>query len=216
MDPLNPKNTVSACRTWMLGGLLIAAIAAVALVQASHRELQEAAATESAPISVARFRLEQRLGRFYRSGVPAPFTGWMTDYSKDGTLSLRSGVEYGQLHGLSEGWFTNGVVELREYFSHGLPDGSRTTWHANGKKRSEGRLVAGKQEGTYRQWTEQGTLLAEAEFKDGQPHGISRAWHVSGCLKAEALMNHGAVVTRHFYADGVQRKSTLLAGTPAP
>lgn len=196
--------------------ILALAITAVVVTHASTRAVAEAEATETGPASVARFRLEQRVGRFYRPHEATPFTGWVTDHFKDGAVSLRSAVAYGQLHGLSEGRFTNGVVELSEYFSHGLPDGTRTTWHPNGKKRSEGRLVAGKQEGTYRQWTEQGTLVAEADFKDGKPHGISRAWHPSGCLKAEALMKHGEVVTRHFYPDGERREPTLLAATPAP
>lgn len=216
MDQLTPKNTLSARRTWALGGLLVASVAVAAFVHASVRELEQAKAGEPAPASVARFRLEQRLGRFYRPKETTPFTGWVTDHFKTGAVSLRSAVVYGQLHGLSEGRFTNGVVELSEYFRHGRPDGTRTTWHPNGKKRSEGRLVAGKQEGTYRQWTEQGGLVAEAEFKDGKPHGISRAWHPSGWLKAEALMKHGEVVTRHFYPDGERREPTLLAATPAP
>lgn len=216
MDTPKSKTMKPASRAWALGGLLTLAVALAALVHASTRALTEAEATEAAPASVARFRLEQRLGRFYRPGEATPFTGWVTDHHKGGAVSMRSAVVYGQLHGWSEGRFTNGVVELSEQFVRGRPEGTRTIWHPNGKKRSEGRLVAGQQQGTYRQWTEQGTLAAEAEFKDSKPHGISRAWHPSGCLKAEALMKHGEVVTRHFYPDGVQREPTLLAGTPTP
>ncbi len=214
MDLRLPEPASTAPRASVLLCLLALACAVGVATHASSRVLVEAEATETAPPAVARFRLEQRLGRLYRPSETTPFTGWVTDHFKGGAVSLRSAVVYGQLHGLSEGRFTNGVVEVSEHFSHGLPEGVRTTWHPNGRKRSEGWLIAGKQEGTYRQWTEQGTLVAEAEFEAGQPHGISRAWHPSGYLKAEALMNHGAVVTRHFYPDGVQHQPTLLAGSP--
>lgn len=216
MNSSLPQTTMPLSRLRPLLWTLALAATVAVVAHASTRAVADAEATETAPPCVARFRLEQRVGRFYRQNVAAPFTGWVTDHFKGGAVSLRSAVVYGQLHGLSEGRFTNGVVEVSEHFSHGLPDGTRTTWHPNGKKRSEGRLVAGQQQGTYRQWTEQGTLAAEAEFKGGKPHGLSRAWHPSGCLKAEALMKHGEVVTRHFYPDGEQREPTLLAGTPTP
>jgi hypothetical protein len=193
---------------WSLAGSALVAV----LTQASWQELAEAQATESAPASVARFRLEERAGRFYRPGGSVAFTGWVMDYSRDGALRLRSAMVNGQLHGRSEGWFANGMIELREYFQQGRPHGSRTTWHLNGQKRSEGWLVAGQQQGRYCQWSEDGALVAEADFKDGKPHGISRAWYPSGCLKAEALMKNGDVQTRHFYPDGIQHESTLIAG----
>ena len=203
-------------RTRPLLGLLALACVAVVMARVSTRELEEAATMESAPVTVARFRLENREAKLFRPGTSAPFTGLVTDHFAGGRLKLRSAVVDGKLHGESAGWFTNGVPELREYFHRGLPHGPRTTWHANGQKRSEGRLEAGRQQGTYRQWHEAGLLAVEAEFTDGKPHGLSRAWYPSGCLKAEALMAHGEVDARHVYPDGARREPTLLVGTARP
>ena len=164
---------------------------------------------------VARFRMETRLGRLYQRETTSPFSGFVTDYSAEGRLKGRSGVASGRLHGLSESWWPDGKLEMREQFQDGIPHGVRTTWHTNGALRSEGRLVSGKQQGLYRQWSETGILLAQAEFADGQPHGLSRAWHPSGFVKAEALMEHGKVVTRQFYPDGVQRQPVLMASAKA-
>lgn len=187
-----------------------------ALVVKSRHEVVEAEAGKPAPASVARTRLENRGGRFYRPGADSPFSGWITDQHPSGEMKLRSAVVDGRLHGVSEGWFTNGVPELREHFQRGLPHGQRVTWHANGQKRSEGELAAGQQQGMYRQWDEEGKLLAEAEFEAGKPHGLSRAWYPSGYLKAEALMKHGEVQARHVYPDGTRQAPALVAGNPTP
>lgn len=212
-SPANSRATETRTRLLltMLGLALV-----VGLVETSRNMLDAAESTTSAPSSVARFRLENKAGQFFRPGSIVPFTGWLTEHAPDGAMRLKTAVLDGRLHGLSEGWATNGTLELRESFHRGLPHGLRMTWHANGQKRSEGRVIFGQQQGVYRQWTETGALAAEADFKNGKPHGLSRAWHPSGCLKAEALMNHGEVVTRHFYPDGAQREPTLLAGTPVP
>ena len=199
----------------LLGCLALAALAVV-VAQMSKRELEEAVATESAPAVVARFRLEQREGKFFRPGATSPFSGWVTDHFVGGQLKLRSAVAGGRLHGVSKGWFTNGVPELREHFQRGVPYGARATWHENGQKRSEGQLVAGQQQGVYRQWHENGKLSVEAEFAVGKPHGISRAWYPDGSLKAEALVAHGEVQARHVYPDGTRWEPTLLAGTRIP
>jgi hypothetical protein len=195
---------------WLLGLLALALMAGV-MIQLSSRRLPDAGPQVSAPASVARLQLELRDGQFNRPGSDVPFTGWVTDHFKDGTVKLRSAVVDGRLHGESEGWFTNRVLEVREYFQRGLPHGTRMTWHANGQKRSEGELVAGEQQGLYRQWHEDGSLAVEAGFKDGQPHGLSVAWHPSGFLKAEAQMKQGEILSRHTYADGVRRDPTLRA-----
>lgn len=212
-SPANSRATDT--RTRLLLAMLGLALV-VGLVESSRNALDTAESSASAPLSMARFRLENKAGQFFRPGSTVTFTGWITDHTPDGKVRLKTAVLDGRLHGLSEGWTTNGTLELRESFHRGLPHGLRMTWHANGQKRSEGRILFGLQQGVYRQWTETGALMAEADFKDGKPHGLSRAWHPSGCLKAEALMNHGEVVTRHFYPDGAQREPTLLAGTPVP
>lgn len=196
--------------------LLCLLVLAAIVATFSHLELQKRRGVEQAPLSVARFLLEQREGVFFRVGAATPFTGVVTDHFTGGPLKLRSAVVDGRLHGESSGWFTNGLPELREHFQHGLPHGLRTTWHPNGQKRSEGRLVAGQQHGLYRQWDENGTLVVEAGFADGKPHGLSRAWHPDGSLKAEALMNHGEVRARHVYPDGTRWEPTLFAGNTLP
>jgi len=198
-------------RFWLA---LLGLAVVVGVVEVSMRTRDAAESTVGAPVSVARFRLENKAGQLFRPGSAAAFTGWMTDHAPDGKVRLRTAVVDGRLHGISEGWATNGTLELRESFHCGLPHGSRMTWHPNGQKRSEGQLVLGQQQGIFRQWTVNGALAAEAEFKDGKPHGLSRAWFPSGCLKAEALMNHGELVTRHFYPDGEQREATLLVRAP--
>ena len=216
MNQTLPPTTAPGTRTLPLLGCLALAALAVVVVQVSLRELANAVATESAPAAVARFRLEQREGKFFRPGAADPFTGWVTDHFGGGGLKLRTALMAGKLHGESTGWFTNGVVELREQFLRGLPHGPRLTWHPGGQQRSEGRLVAGQQQGAYRQWHENGKLAVEAEFAAGKPHGLSRAWYPDGSLKAEALMNHGEVQARHVYPDGTRWEPTLLAGTRIP
>jgi hypothetical protein len=211
MNPTPPRTTGLRTRVWTLLGFLALALVAGLLFQMSSRPLEDTGSQSPAPSSAARLQLELRDGQFHRPGSDVPFTGWVTDYFKDGTVKLRSAVVDGRLHGESEGWFTNRVLELREYFQRGHPHGTRTTWHANGQKRSEGELVAGEQQGLYRQWHEDGSLAVVAEFKDGKPHGLSVAWHPSGFLKTEALMKQGEVQSRHTYADGVQREPTLRA-----
>lgn len=214
-QPLSPT-PVPAARTRPMLWLLALAAGVVVVAQVSMRKLEEAGAIESAPAAVARFRLEQREGKFFRPGAAGPFTGWVTDHFAGGQLKLRSAVVDGWLHGVSEGWFTNGVPELREHFQRGVPHGARTTWLASGQKRSEGRLVVGQQQGVYRQWHENGKLAVEADFAAGKPHGLSRAWHPDGSLKAEALMHHGEVQARHVYPDGTRWEPALLAGTRIP
>lgn len=214
-QPLS-STPVPTSRTRPVLWLLALAAGAVVVTQVSTQKLEEAVATQSAPAVVARFRLEQREGRYFRPGTDAAFTGWVTDHFVGGQLKLRSAVVEGRLHGESVGWFTNGVTELREYFQRGLPHGPRLTWHENGKPRSEGRLVAGQQHGVYRLWHENGRLAAAAEFAAGKPHGLSRAWYPDGSLKAEALMHHGEVQARHVYPDGTRWEPTLLAGTRNP
>ena len=216
MNPPLPHTTAPVSLTKRL--LICLGLAAVAVVttQLSIRALRDVEANPPAPASVPRFRLEVRDGRFHRRSAPAPYTGWVTDHFKDGTVELRSAVVDGRLHGESVGWLTNGAIALREYFARGIPNGTRTTWHPDGQIRSEGLLVEGKQHGRYRQWHENGTLAAEAEFQAGKAHGLSRAWYASGCLKAEAIMEHGEIVTRRSYPDGVQRQPTLLAGPASP
>jgi antitoxin component YwqK of YwqJK toxin-antitoxin module len=209
--PIPPRSA----HTRVLSVLAVSALAAV-VVQMSQQQLSEAELAKPAPASVARFRLEERAGRFCRFGAREAFSGWVTDHYKDGKLRARSAVVNGKLHGRSEGWFASGGVELSEHFQQGLPHGTRTTWHANGQKRSEGQLVAGQQQGRYLQWDENGNLAVEAEFKAGKPHGLSRSWYPSGCLKAEALMKNGEVQARQFYPDGVQRESTLVAKVNTP
>ena len=213
MNPSPANSRTTETRTRLLLASLGLALA-VGLADASMKMMDAAESTASAPHSVARFRLENKDGKFFRPGSAIAFTGWLNDHATNGSVRLCAAVVDGRLHGVAESWATDGTLELREHFHRGLPHGPRNTWHASGKKRSEGRMVFGQQQGVYHQWTESGTLAAQAEFKDGKPHGLSRAWHPSGCLKAEALMNHGTVVTRHFYLDGVQRESTLLAGAP--
>ena len=191
--------------------LWLFAIAAAAsfLTYLATRYLNQVEALEPVPRTMARFRLDVRDGQFHYRDTGLPFTGLVTDHYEDGTVKLRSAVVEGQLHGVSEGWFTNRSTEVREYFIQGVPHGTRTTWHDNGRKRSEGTLIAGLQEGIYRQWHPDGSLAVEAEFAEGKPDGLSLAWHPSGFLKAEALMKHGTVQARHTYQDGVQQESTL-------
>lgn len=212
---LSPNISTTVHKLRLLGFLALSALAAV-LTQESTRNLAEAETEKPAPVSVARLRLENRGGRFYRPGARVPFTGWVLDHFSTGALKLRSAVADGRLHGESEGWFADGVHEVREQFERGLPHGTRKTWHPNGLKRSEGQLVAGKQQGLFRQWHEDGTLAAAAEFEAGKPHGLSRAWYSSGCLKAEVLMNHGEIQARHVYPDGDRREPTLFAGNQIP
>lgn len=210
------QSVVRVARTRPLLGWLALAVAVAVVGQMSTRELAEAEGTDSAPASVARFRLEQREGKYYRPGAAVPFTGLVTDHFVGGQVKLRSAMVDGKLQGESTGWFTNGVVELREQFHRGLPHGPRLTWHPDGKPRSDGRLVAGQQHGMYRQWHENGRLAVAAEFAAGKPHGLSRAWYPDGSLKAEALMHHGEVQARHVYPDGTRWEPTLLAGTRIP
>ena len=197
-------------------GWLALAVVAVVVTQSSTQKLEQAEALNPAPGSVARFRLAQHEGRWFRAAGSVPFTGWVTDHFVGGTVKLRSGMVDGKLQGESTGWFTNGVVELREHFQRGQPHGVRATFYATGQPRSTGRLAAGQQQGIYRQWYENGKLAVEAEFAGGKPHGLSRAWYLNGSLKAEALMNHGEVQARHVYPDGTRWESTLLAGTRIP
>lgn len=204
-------NPMKSTRMMRLLGLSALAVAVAALAQHAARELARAETEVSAPASVARFRLEQREGKFFRAGTTASFSGWVTDHFASGAVKLRSAVQDGRLHGESTGWFTNGVIELREQFQRGLPHGLRMTWHASGQQRSEGRLIAGQQEGTYRLWHENGKLAVEAQFAAGKPHGPSRAWYPSGCLKAEAMMQQGEGLARHVYPDGTQQEPTLVA-----
>lgn len=166
--------------------------------------------------TVHRQHLEDREGQWFQTGDLRAFTGWMVDTYPDGAVRLRSSLVDGRLHGISEGWSTNGVRELRESFKLGLADGVRTTWYPNGHQRSEGTLVAGLQQGEFRQWHDTGGLAARIKFKNGQPHGLSQAWYPSGCLQAEALMTQGHVAVRHFYQDGEQRVSALLAEASNP
>ena len=214
-QPLSPTSVpTSRTRPWVWW--LALASVAVVVAHVSICELEKVVNVDSAPASVARFRLEQREGKLFRTGASAPFTGWVTDHFAGDRVKLRSALVDGKLQGESTGWFTNGVVELREYFQRGLPHGTRTTWHANGQKRSEGRMVTGQQQGMYRQWQENGKLAVEAEFAAGKPHGLSRAWYPDGSLKAEALMAHGEVQARHVYPDGTRWEPALLAGTRIP
>lgn len=155
--------------------------------------------------------LAKRDGKLFAEGSSAPYRGFMIDRYEDGALKSRSAVSNGQLHGVSEGYFTNGQVQVREEFVAGVQEGMRTTWHANGRKRSEGQVVAGLNEGVYRLWHEDGTLEAEAEFRQGKPHGRSVAWYPSGWLKAEAMMEMGNVKERHTYDDRQRREPGLLA-----
>lgn len=208
-----PSSTHTAARKRRFVGYFVLTVLAAVLAHNSTRDLNEAESKKPDPVSIARVRLINREGRFYRIGSEIPFTGWMTDRFPTGALKLRSTVSEGRLQGESVGWFTNGMCEVREHFRRGLPYGTRTTWHMNGQKRSEGLLVAGQQQGTYRQWHENGVLAAEAEFEAGKPNGLSRAWYPSGCLQAEALMNHGETQIRHVYQDGDRREPALLAGT---
>lgn len=211
---LNPTPP-AALRPRLLGWLMLAVVATI-VVQRSTRQLEQAEATEPDSASVARFRLAQREGKWFRPGGSVPFTGWVTDHFAGGPVKLRSAMVDGKLHGESTGWFTNGVVELREHFQRGQPHGLRATFYATGQPRSTGRLAAGQQQGIYRQWHENGKLAVEAEFADGKPHGLSRAWYPNGSLKAEALMNHGEVQARHVYPDGTRWEPTLLAGARMP
>jgi antitoxin component YwqK of YwqJK toxin-antitoxin module len=198
----------------MVLGLAAAMIAADASWKAL--EASESAAEFLEPVSVPRARLKLIDGRFHREGSREPFTGTLTDRSRNGALRHRASVVGGWYHGRSEEWSAPDVLEVREYYRRGLPHGVRTTWHPNGQKRSEGRLALGLQQGVYRQWTESGALAAEAMLEDGKPHGPSRAWYPSGWLKAEAMMNRGELVTRRVYPDGAQRAPTLFAGGIAP
>ncbi len=213
MNASLPSNTQTTARKRRLAGFFVLTVLAAVLTHNSTRDLEEAQAKKPEPVSIARLRLVDREGRFYRLGAQIPFTGWMTDRFPTGALKLRSAVSDGRLQGESVGWFINGVREVCEHFRRGLPYGTRTTWHMNGQKRSEGLLVAGQQQGTYRQWHENGTLAAEAEFEAGKPNGLSRAWYPSGCLQAEALMKHGETQIRHVYPDGDRREPTLFAGS---
>jgi antitoxin component YwqK of YwqJK toxin-antitoxin module len=210
----SPTKVKTLRSRWPLWLGLLALVAGLTLK--SHRKVADAEAGKPPAASVARERLENRGGRFYRPGADAPFSGWITDQHPSGEMKLRSAVLDGRLHGISEGWSTNGVPELRERFQRGLPHGTRVTWHANGKKRSEGQLLAGQQQGLYRQWDEEGKLVVEAEFEAGKPHGLSRAWYSSGYLKAEAMMKHGEVQARHVYPDGNRQAATLVAGNLTP
>jgi len=216
MNPSVSQAVVPPTRPGVLLRWLALAVVVTVVGQVSTRELAETEGTESAPASVARFRLEHREGKYFRPGAAAPFTGLVTDHFVGGQLKLRTAMVDGRLHGESIGRFTNGVVELREHFHSGLPHGTRLTWHPDGKLRSEGRLVAGQQQGLYRQWHENGKLAVAAEFADGKPHGLSRAWYPDGSLKAEALMSHGEVQARHVYPDGSRWEPTLLARTQIP
>jgi antitoxin component YwqK of YwqJK toxin-antitoxin module len=213
MNASLPPNTQTTARKRRLAGLLVLTVLASVLAHNSSRDLTDAQANKPEPVSIARARLVNRDGRFYRLGSQIPFTGWMTDCFPAGGLKLRSSVSGGRLHGESVGWFTNGVREVCEHFQRGIPNGARITWHLNGQKRSEGLLVNGEQQGAYRQWHDNGTLAAEAEFEAGKPNGFSRTWYPSGCLQAEALMNHGEIQIRHVYPDGDRREPTLLAGS---
>lgn len=203
-------------RRYLFGTALVLGTLGILLAVLFPRPRHEDATPRPLPADLPRTQLEQRNGLLYPPNVATPYTGWMTDHFRDGAVKVRTAVENGQLHGVSEAWTTNRTMELREHFVRNVPHGSRTTWHPNGQKRSEGQLVAGQQQGNYRQWFANGALAAEAEFKDGKAHGISRAWHPSGCLKAEALMRHGEVQTRHFYPDGERREPTLFATTHNP
>ena len=204
---MNSSSSESRLRSLLW--LFACAAAASLLAYAATRYLNQVEASKPAQRTIARFRLEERNGLFHCRDTGLPFTGLMTDHYKDGTVKLRSTVVEGQLHGVSEGWFTNRSTEVREYFRRGVPHGTRTTWHDNGQKRSEGTLIAGLQDGTYRQWHPDGSLAVEAEFTKGKPDGLSLAWHPSGFLKAEARMKSGTIQARHTYPDGIRRESTL-------
>ncbi len=216
MNPPDCQAASPATRPAALVRWLALAVTVAWVGEVSVRRLAEAESVAPLPATVARFRLEQREGRYFRPGAAAPFTGWITDHFAGGQLRLRSAAVEGRLQGESVGWFTNGVVELRERFQRGLPHGLRLTWHENGRPRSEGWLVAGQQHGAYRLWHENGRLAAAAEFTTGKPHGLSRAWYPDGSLKAEALMNHGEVQARQVYPDGTRWEPTLLAGARKP
>ena len=151
------------------------------------------------PREVLRQDLVRRDARMYFGAETNAFTGFMLERYADGALQSRSSLRDGQLHGVSEGWFTNGVLQVREHFTNGVSHGLREKFYSDGRKLSEARIVAGQIDGVFRRWHSNGALAEEIAMRASQPHGESRSFHPDGSPKARAVADSGKVIEQQYF-----------------
>ncbi len=184
---------------------LLAALASLVLIAIiAFRRSPDA--PQTGETEMARTNLVLLSGRLHRVGDANPFTGFMLDYGTDGMIRSRSAVSNGQLHGLSQGFYTNGQIQVSEHFRHGISDGRRSKWYPSGAKLSEATVVEGKLQGTFRRWHENGIMAEQLELVNDQPEGEAVSYFPSGYLKARAKLEAGKLIAQNFYPDGQQKE----------
>lgn len=160
--------------------------------------------------------LELRDGRLCLKGQTNPYTGVMVEFYPGRALKSRSVLANGQLHGPSEGFYTNGQREVLEPFNAGVSHGTRLKWHPSGARLSEASIVQGKLHGLFRRWHENGQLAEEITLSNGAPTGLSTAYYPSGFLKAQARVQDGRPLEQKSFEDGQTRTPTPASGPATP
>ena len=188
----------TAARTYLIGGIVVAVLAAVITVigvammsddvNTGEIEARSADGTRTERYPSGARKAEWRV---ISAGGVEMIEGQWQEWHEDGAVMTLGNYANGEKVGDWRGWHANGKPSFEGRFEAGKEVGRWTEWHANGRKSVEGAYVASGKQGEWRTWFKDGGYASLEAYDQGVPVGDWVSWYENGKEKLRGTYVNG-------------------------
>ena len=215
--PERRKRLSTAAKTYLIGGIAMAALTVVVVVigvtvltggSASKGEIDTAGADG---VRIERWGNGTKKSEWHvlKVGGEELLDGLWEEWHEDGSKATVGQYSAGEKVGMWRTWHSNGQMASECEYRSGKPVGTCSEWHRNGSKALLGEYKDGKKDGEWRGWFSNGAFALTERYDNGTPIGDWNTWYEDGKSQSHGQYIQGLRDGRwvNYHDNGVESRS---------